>query len=406
MVSNYDDLKAFIIGMTQKGPLGSSEKVCRITDGTPQYGGPLQFDNSLHMVQQTSAWSSNIPPLTWSLSPPQFGTDRVFATLVNDGPCSYLQINVIDESEAYGPTGEWILAAFLTANCTPALADAKDRIPVCTNCDTGGGLFPRPLRGQPHNPPFCDQRCCMCKHPPDSHAEHCIRYKGWLHTCHPERLPPKQPRQQVDKSAHASSSTSAIRRPFRRSCKEISRRLTIYEGAVLATVVGSQSQLMVMAADDNPEHRALAEDLAAHNVAHHDELFHIIEHTDPTHRAQSDQMEFASGTSRQSSAQNNARACIIERSSNPHMPVWRAAVDMVSTSSESITAAKVLGRIKAIQDQFRDELIHMQHDEWRCKKLQWYLDHAVQLHRGVESGVFTSQEALDEIHAIKVHTDC
>ena len=129
-------------------------------------------------------------------------------------------------------------------------------------------------------------------------------------------------------------------------------------------------------------------------------------------------MEFASGTGTQSSAQNNARARIIEQSSNAHMPVWRAAADMVSTSSwtpdgaqdgswpttqaESITAAEVIRRIKEIQDQFRDELTHMRHDEQRCKTVQWYLDHAVQLQKGGENGVFTAQEALDEIPAIKV----
>ena len=70
------------------------------------------------------------------------------------------------------------------------------------------------------------------------------------------------------------------------------------EGAALATVVSSQSQLLADSIRyiDDPERRALAEDLAAQNVAHHGELFHIIEHTDPMHRAQSDYMEFASGT--------------------------------------------------------------------------------------------------------------
>ena len=77
---------------------------------------------------------------------------------------------------------------------------------------------------------------------------------------------------------------------------------------------------------------------------------------------------------------------------------------MVSTSSRSITAAEVLGRMKELQDQFRDELIHMQHNKWRCKTLQWYLDHVVQLQKGVENGLFTTQEVLDEIYAIKVHT--
>ena len=52
---------------------------------------------------------------------------------------------------------------------------------------------------------------------------------------------------------------------------------------MLATVIGSQSQLLVMAADDNPDCHALTEDLAAHNAVHHDEFFHIIKHTDPTH---------------------------------------------------------------------------------------------------------------------------
>ena len=91
-----------------------------------------------------------------------------------------LHINMLDNSTTYGPAGEWALAAASAASCTPVLADAKDRIAVCTNCDTGAGLFRRPLHGQPHNPPFCDQPCRMCHHPPDSHAEHCIRYKGWL----------------------------------------------------------------------------------------------------------------------------------------------------------------------------------------------------------------------------------
>ena len=67
VVSNYDDLKAFVISMTRKkSPLGSSEKVRRIADGTPQYSGTRQFDNSPHFVQETSAWSSHPPLLTWS----------------------------------------------------------------------------------------------------------------------------------------------------------------------------------------------------------------------------------------------------------------------------------------------------------------------------------------------------
>ena len=48
----------------------------------------------------------------------------------------------------------------------------------------------------------------------------------------------------------------------------------------------------------------------------------------------------------------------------------------------------------------------MQHNKQRCKMLQWYLDHTVQLQKGVENRVFTSQEALDKIYAIKVHTHC
>ena len=142
----------------------------------------------------------------------------------------------------------------------------------------------------------------------------------------------------------ASSSTSAVRRPFRRSVTEISRRLTADEGAALATVVGSQSQLLVMAADDNPDRRALAEDLSAHNAAHHEELFHIIEHTDPMHRAQSDQMEFASGTGTQSSAQNNARARI-NQSDNEHISAWRAAADMALDEMDPAARAQVMPQL-------------------------------------------------------------
>ena len=43
----------------------------------------------------------------------------------------------------------------------------------------------------------------------------------------------------------------------------------------------------------------------------------------------------------------------------------------------------------------------MRHDKQRCKKVQWYLDHAMQLQKGVENGVFTAQEALSDIPAIK-----
>ena len=64
---------------------------------------------------------------------------------------------------------------------------------------------------------------------------------------------------------------------------EINRRLTADEGTALATVVGSQSQLLVMAANPDQDRHVLTEDLTAHNMAHHEELFHIIKHTDPTH---------------------------------------------------------------------------------------------------------------------------
>ena len=101
VVSNVNTLKSFIIGMSQKGPLGLSDKIRRVDDGTPQYGGPLQFDNSPQMGQQTSAWSSNTPSSTWSVSPPQFGKDGVFAAIVDDGPCSYLQINMLNDSDMY-----------------------------------------------------------------------------------------------------------------------------------------------------------------------------------------------------------------------------------------------------------------------------------------------------------------
>ena len=286
VVSNFDTLKAFIIGMSQKGLLESSDKVRRIDDSTPQYSGPLQFDSLLHMVQQTSAWPSKTLLLTWLSSPPQFSDDHIFTALVEDGPCSYLHINIIDELEleAYSPTGEWVLAAASATSHTPALADAKDCIAVCTNCNTGTGLFRHLLCGQPHNPLFCDQPCCMCNHPPNSHAEHCIQYKGWLHTQHPEWLLLKQLLKQMQKQpAQASLSTSAVHCPFCHLVKEISRWLTADEGAALATVVGSQSQLLVMATNDNPDRCALTEDRTAHNTAHHDKLFHIIKHTDSTH---------------------------------------------------------------------------------------------------------------------------
>ncbi len=81
----------------------------------------------------------------------------------------------------------------------------------------------------------------------------------------------------------ASMSTSATHRPFRRSVTEINRRLTADKGAALATVVGSQSQLLVMAADPDQDQHVLTEDLTTHNAAHHKELFHIIKHTNPTH---------------------------------------------------------------------------------------------------------------------------
>ena len=347
VVSNFDTLKALVIGMSQKGPLGSSDKIRRVDDGTPRYGGPLQFDNSPQMRQPSSTWASDTSPSTWSQSPSQFGNDGVFAAIVDDGPCSFLQINMLHDSDAYSHKGEWILAATTAASRTPVLADAKDRIAVCTNCDTGGGPFRRPRNGQPHNPPFCDKPCRLCDHPPDSHAEHCIRYKGWLRARHPERLPPKPPPKPSPKqSMRASTSTSATHRPFRRSVTEINRRLTADEGAALATVVGSQSQLLVMAADPDQDRRALAEDLAAHNAAHHEELFHIIEHTDPTHRAQSDQMEFASGTGTQSSAQNNARARI-NQSTNQHISVWRAAADMALDEMDPAARAQVVPQLPA-----------------------------------------------------------
>ena len=72
-----------------------------------------------------------------------------------------------------------------------------------------------------------------------------------------------------------------------------------------------------------------------------------------------------------------------------------------TTQAESITTAEVIRKIKEVQDQFRDELVHMWHDEQRCKKVQWYLDHAMQLQKGVENGVFTAQEALNNIPAMK-----
>ena len=156
---------------------------------------------------------------------------------------------------------------------------------------------------------------------------------------------------------------------------------------------------------------------AAHNAAHHDELFHIIEHTDITHRAQSDQMN-ASDISTQSPAQNNARARI-KQSTNSHIPVWRAAADMASTSSwgatdgskdgswptapaKPIPAADLLDKIREVQDRFREELAHMRHDEQRCNKVQQFLERADKLQKDVQSEVINSRDALDELHTIKV----
>ena len=175
VVSNYGSLKVFVISMTEKKNLGGvSEKMRRISDSTSQYGGALQFNNSSQFVQQTSAWSLPPPSSAWSLSQLQFNNDHVFAAIVDDGLCSYLQIHMIDESEAYIHTGEWILAAISATSCALAVADAKDCTLVCTNSHTGGDLLPHPLCGQPQNSPFCDKPCRICKHPPDSHAEHCI----------------------------------------------------------------------------------------------------------------------------------------------------------------------------------------------------------------------------------------
>ena len=59
-VSNYDNLKVFVISMTKKKSLlGLSEKIHRVTDSTPQYGSMLQFNNSPHFMQQTLAWHSD-----------------------------------------------------------------------------------------------------------------------------------------------------------------------------------------------------------------------------------------------------------------------------------------------------------------------------------------------------------
>ena len=48
-------------------------------------------------------------------------------------------------------------------------------------------------------------------------------------------------------------------------------------------MVSSQSQTLADSIRyiDDPDRSALAKDLAAQNVAYHDELFHIIEHTNP-----------------------------------------------------------------------------------------------------------------------------
>ena len=140
VVSNYNNLKAFVIGMMQKKRSGAtSEKGHRVVDDR-QHGGTSQFEllPSSQLVQQTSAWSSPSP---------QFGNNHVFTAIVDNGLCRWLQINMINESEVYGHTGEWILAAISAISRTPAIADANKCIPACTNCDTSGGLFPPLLCG-------------------------------------------------------------------------------------------------------------------------------------------------------------------------------------------------------------------------------------------------------------------
>jgi hypothetical protein len=129
-------------------------------------------------------------------------------------------------------------------------------------------------------------------------------------------------------------------------------------------------------------------------------------------------MEFASGTGTQSSAQNNSRARAVEQSSNSNMPVWGAAANVASTSSwgatdgvldgswptagaKPVTTAEVIRTLKEVQDQFRDDLLHFGFNSERCKKVQWYLDHAMQLQTGVENGMLTAQEAMNDISTIK-----
>ena len=72
-----------------------------------------------------------------------------------------------------------------------------------------------------------------------------------------------------------------------------------------------------------------------------------------------------------------------------------------TAEAKPVTTAEVIHTLKEVQDQFRDELLHFGFNSERCKKVQWYLDHAMQLQTGVENGMLTAQEAMNDISTIK-----
>ena len=72
-----------------------------------------------------------------------------------------------------------------------------------------------------------------------------------------------------------------------------------------------------------------------------------------------------------------------------------------SRPASPITKTELLDKIQVMQDQFREELVQMKHDDDRSAKVRRFLAQADQLQQDVQNATMTFQDALIHLHYIK-----
>ena len=73
-----------------------------------------------------------------------------------------------------------------------------------------------------------------------------------------------------------------------------------------------------------------------------------------------------------------------------------------SAQPKPVTKTELLDKINVAQDQFREELVRMKHDDDRSAKVRQFLAQADQLRQDVQNATMTFRDALIHLHDIKV----